>query len=147
MVDRVAREEITETFLRRLGQASGVSAVPAGRATRKEARDRAKSEREAFVVLFQIEEDSFAAGSSSRSDPRTFVIRTYVFAPQTGDLKYQDTIHQRTYRDTATIGGVRIPVPTRTVERYPSELQLKQAARDAADRLLRRFNVVLPPDR
>jgi len=147
-IDRVSREDITQTFLRRLEQASGVSAAPAGRATRKEAHDRAKSERDAFVVLFQIEEDSFAAGSSSRSDPRTFVIRTYVFAPQTGGLKYQDTIHQRPYRETATIGGIRVPVPGgRRIERYPSELQLQQAARDAADRLLRRFNVTLPPDR
>jgi hypothetical protein len=146
-IDRMTRQDITDAFVRRMSQAAGVSASSSGRATRQEARDRARSEREAFIVLFQIEEDSFAAGSSSRSDPRTFVIRTYVFAPQTGDLKFQDTVHQRPYRESATIGGIRVPVPNRRIERYPSELQLQQAARDAADRLLRRFNITLPPER
>jgi hypothetical protein len=149
-IDRATRNDLTEAFLRRLGQASGVSVAPAGRGGRREARDRAKTEREAFVVVFQVEEDTFASGRTGvggRSDPRTFVIRTYVFAPGSGDLKYQDTTHQRPYRETATVGGVRIPVPGRRIERYPSELELQQAARDAADRLLSRFNVILPPDR
>ncbi len=64
------------------------------------------------------------------------------------DLKFSDVIYQRPYRETATVGGVRIPVPggTRRIERYPSQLQLEQAARDAADSLLMRFGVRLPPD-
>jgi hypothetical protein len=36
-------------------------------------------------------------------------------------------------------------VPTRRVERYPSQRELEQAARDAADRLLARFQVTPPP--
>ena len=52
---------------------------------------------------------------------------------------------QRPYRDTATIGGVRVPVPSRRMERYPSQLQLEQAARDSADRLLSRFQITPPP--
>jgi hypothetical protein len=149
-IDRMTRNDLTEAFLRRLGQASGVSAAPAGRGSRKEARDRAKTEREAFVILFQVEEDNFASGRATtpgRTDPRNFVIRTYVYAPQSGDLKYQDTTYQRPYRERATIGGVRVPVPGRRIERYPSELELQQAAHDAADRLLSRFNIILPPDR
>ena len=148
-IDNVSRGEITETFLRRLGQSGAVSAKPAGRGSRKEARDRAKVESEAFVVLFELEEDRFDSSPGvGREDARTLVIRTSVFEPKTAGLKYTDTIHQRPYRDTATVGGVRIPVPGgRRVQRYPSELQLKQAAADAADRLMRRFNVILPRDR
>jgi hypothetical protein len=41
---------------------------------------------------------------------------------------------------------VRVPVPTRRVERYPSQNQLEQAARDAADRLLSRFQITPPPE-
>jgi hypothetical protein len=147
-LDSVSRGEITETFLRRLGQSGAVSVKPAGRGSRKEARDRAKAETEAFVVLFELEEDRFGSSPGvGREDARTLVIRTSVFEPKTAGLKYTDTIHQRPYRETATVGGIRIPVPGRRVERYPSELQLKQAAADAADRLMRRFNIILPPER
>lgn len=148
-VDNIARGEITEAFLRRLGQSSAVSVAPAGRGSRKEARDRAKAEPETFVVLFELDEDRFdSSPGTGRADTRTLIIRTSVFEPRTGNLKYTDTIHQRPYRETATVGGIRIPVPGgRRVQRYPSELQLRQAARDAADRLMQRFNVILPPDR
>jgi len=75
------------------------------------------------------------------------VIRTYVYEPKTGAIKYVDTVYQRPYRSTATIGGVRVPVPsTRRIEQYPSQLQLEQAARDAADRLMSRFHITPPPE-
>ena len=83
-----------------------------------------------------------------RADSRSLLLKTYVYAPKSGDLKYADTIYQRPYRDTATVGGVRIPVPggSRRVERYPSQSQLEQAARDTADRLMAHFNITPPPD-
>ena len=74
------------------------------------------------------------------------MLRTYVYTPKTGDLKYSDTMYQRPYQDSARIGGVRVPVPSRRIERYPSQLQLEQAARDAADRLLSRFQITPPPE-
>ena len=85
------------------------------------------------------------------SDPtsmntRGMVLRTYVYTPKTADLKYHDTIFQRPYQDSARIGGVRVPVPSRRTERYPSQHQLEQAARDAADRLLSRFQITPPPE-
>ena len=80
------------------------------------------------------------------TDKRGLALRTYVYTPKTGDLKYSDTMFQRPYRDTARVGGVRVPVPTRRVERYPSQYQLEQAARDSADRLLSRFQITPPPE-
>lgn len=143
--------DVADAFVQRLGQSSAVSVSPAGRGARKEARDRAKTESETFVVLFQIEEENVMGqgGRAGRPDERSLVIRTYTFAPKTGDLKYQDVIYQRPYQESATIGGVRVPLPTtgRRMERYPSELQLRQAAQDAADRLMMRFSVILPPNR
>lgn len=148
-IDRFAREDVLEAFTRRLGQSSSVEVAPGGKGTRKDARDRAKSESETYVVLFHLEEEAADRGMQSigRADTRTLVIRLYVFEPKTGNLKYSDVIHQRPYRDTATIGGVRVPVPGRRIERYPSERELKQAAHDAADRLMSRFHVILPPER
>ena len=150
-LDYMARDDIWKEFLERLGKSRAVSVTQGGKATRGEALKRAKLERETYVVLFEMQEERDMGGDASigRVDSRNLLLKTYVYAPQTGSLKYADTIYQRPYRDTATIGGVRIPVPggSRGIERYPSQRQLEQAAREAADRLLARFNVVLPPER
>jgi hypothetical protein len=147
-LDYMARDDIWKEFLERLGKARAVSVTQGGKGTRGQARERAKSEHETYVVLFQLEEEREMNGASTgRVDSRSLLLKTYVYAPKTGDLKYADTIYQRPYRETATIGGVRVPVPgTSRVERYPSQRQLEQAARDAADRLMSRFGVMLPPD-
>lgn len=83
--------------------------------------------------------------SIGRVDSRRLLIKAYVYEPKTGDLKFVDTTFQRPARETATVGPVRIPVPTRRVERYPSQAQLEQAARDSADHLMSRFHI-RPPD-
>jgi hypothetical protein len=148
-LDYMARDDIWKEFLERLGKSRAVSFTQGGKATRGEALKRAKLEREAYVVLFQMEEERESMGDASigRVDSRNLLLKTYVYAPQTGSLKYADTIYQRPYRDTATVGGVRIPVPGgRRIERYPSQRQLEQAAREAADRLMSHFSVMLPPD-
>ena len=147
-LDYMARDDIWKEFLERLGKARAVSVSQGGKGTRGQARERAKSERETYVVLFQLEEErEMNSASTGRVDSRSLLLKTYVYAPKTGDLKYADTIYQRPYRETATIGGVRVPVPgAGRIERYPSQRQLEQAARDAADRLMSRFGVMLPPD-
>jgi hypothetical protein len=147
-LDYGAKQAVMETFMRRLGQSRAVSVSSGGKGGRKDARDRAKKERETFVVLFEMEEERAAMGEASvgRVDSRTLLLKTYVYAPESGDLKYTDTIMQRPYRPSTTVGGVRVPVPGRRVEQYPSQLQLEQAARDAADRLMSRFGVRPPSD-
>lgn len=146
-VDFRAREDVMDSFMHRLGQARAVAASYQGHGNRKEARDRAKAERDAYVILFEIDEDTMAGGPRmGQSDMRTLVVKTYVYAPKTGDLKFTDTVYQRPYHETARIGGIPVPVPTRRIEQYPSQLQLEQAARDAADRLMQRFGVILQPD-
>jgi hypothetical protein len=147
-LDYMARDDIWKEFIDRLSKSRAVSVTQGGKATRGEARARAKAERDTYIVLFELEEErEMNDAGVGRVDSRTLLLKTYVYAPKTGDLKFTDTIYQRPYRQTATIGGVRVPVPgTRRIERYPSQLQLEQAARDAADRLMARFNVILPPD-
>jgi hypothetical protein len=140
MIDSFARDGVSEQFLRRLGQSQAVSVTNAGAGTRSEARKRAKDESAAYVVLFQLDEEGYGGGTGG-TNSRSLVIRTLVYAPKTGDLKYTDTVYQRPYRPTARVGGIPVPVPTRGIERYPSQHELEQAARDAADRLLGRFNI------
>ncbi|HVF55830.1 MAG TPA: hypothetical protein VM934_06745 [Pyrinomonadaceae bacterium] len=147
-IDNISKEIVADGFMKRLGQTQSVGLKRAGRGGRKEARERAKNEKESHVVLLQLEEESSDRGiqSMSRPDPRTLVVRTYVYAPVSGDLKYTDRVSQRPYRQSGTIGGVRVPLPGGRSERYPAEYQLEQAARDAADHLMSRFNVILPPE-
>jgi hypothetical protein len=143
--DSLARDGVAAAFFERLKQVGrSVEVKDGGKARRQEARERAKKEEVAYVVFFQMDETGMSTGANS--DTRGLALRTYVYTPKTADLKYSDTMFQRPYRDTATIGGVRVPVPTRRMERYPSQFQLEQAARDAADRLLSRFQIAPPPE-
>ena len=143
--DTLARDGVNAAFFERLRRAGrDVEVKDGGKGRRTEARERAKKEEVAYVVFFQMDETG--VGGTSSTDTRGLVLRTYVYTPKTGDLKYSDTMFQRPYRDTATIGGVRVPVPSRRIERYPSQHQLEQAARDAADRLLSRFQITPPPE-
>ena len=142
--DTLAQDGVNRAFFERLKQVGrDIDVKDGGKGRRGEARERAKKEEIAYVVFFQMEETGYTGSST---DTRGLVLRTYVYTPKTGDLKYSDTIFQRPYYDSARIGGVRVPVPTRRVERYPSQHQLEQAARDAADRLLSRFSITPPPE-
>jgi len=146
IVDPLARDGVAKNFLRRLGASAAVSVTDGGRGRRQEARARAKEQEKAYVVLFELDEKAYGSGVGRGGDPRALVVRTYVYTPKAGDLKYTDIVYQRPYRQTARVGGLPIPVPTRTIERYPSQHELEQAARDAADRLLSRFQISPPPD-
>ena len=143
-IDSLAQDGVSRAFVERLRQAGrDVEVKEGGKGRRNEARERAKKEETAYVVFFQLDETGMGTTSA---DSRGLALRTYVYTPKTGDLKYSDTMFQRPYQDTARIGGVRVPVPSRRIERYPSQYQLEQAARDAADRLLSRFNITPPPE-
>lgn len=144
-IDSLARDGVNAAFGQRLRQTASVEVTDGGKGGRGEARARAKKEEKAYVVLFQLDEQAGDL-SMGRADSRTLVLRTFVYTPQTGDLKFTDTIYQRPAYDSVGVGGVRVPVPTRRVERYPSQRELEQAARDAADRLLSRFQVTPPPE-
>ncbi|MFL6256243.1 MAG: hypothetical protein ACJ74T_14640 [Pyrinomonadaceae bacterium] len=144
--DSLMRDGVAAAFFERMKQAAGhgVEVKDGGKGRRPEARELAKKEESAFVVFFQMEETGMNTGANT--DTRGLVLRTYVYTPKTADLKYSDTVFQRPYQDSARIGGVRVPVPTRGMDRYPSQHQLEQAARDAADRLLSRFSITPPPE-
>ena len=148
--DPITRRDVVESFAKRLGSSPSIAVSSGGRGTRSDARRRAQSERTAYVVLVSLEADNGSGEVIRRpgqEENRTLVVRTAVFEPKTGTIKYTDTIFQRPVRDTVSVGGVRLPIPTRTrtVTRYPSERELRQAAHEAADRLLSRFLQITPP--
>ncbi len=144
-IDPLARDGVGRAFVQRLGLSQAVEIKEGGRGGRSEARDAAKKQEKAYVVLFQLDEQA-GDMSMGRADSRTLVIRTFVYTPKTGDLKFTDTVYQRPYYGTSRVGGIPVPVRTPRVDRYPSQHELEQAARDAADRLLSRFQVSAPQD-
>lgn len=147
-VDYTARRIVLSAFVARLDQSSVVAVTRGGRLTRKEARDRAKTEKEAFVVLVELEEelDNISTrGGRARPEDRLLVIKSYVYTPATGDLKFTDRFVARPYDSRASVGGVRVPVPSGGT--YGLEAQFERAGRDAAQRLLSRFDITLPPER
>lgn len=145
-VDYTARRIVLGGFAARLDQSAVVTVTRGGRATRKEARDRAKSEKESFVVLIELEEeyDGINMRGGSRPEDRLLVIKSYVYTPATGDLKFTDRFVARPYDTRASVGGVRVPVPSGGG--YGLEAQFERAGRDAAQRLLSRFQITLPPE-
>lgn len=150
-VDFNAEEVLMDGFMDRLTRSKDLSASRSDkRISRKDAQEIAKTERESHVVLLELEEDIGArGGGAGQTDTRTLAVKTYVYESGTGTLKFVDQTSQRPYRgQTTSIGGIRLPLPTpRTrIERFPGELTLEQAARDAADRLMHRFNLRPPPD-
>jgi hypothetical protein len=149
--DNIMRAEVVESFAARLRRAPSISVAGGGRGSRSDARTRAKAESTAYVVLVAVE-DVYGGGGGSgprgsqQERNRSLSVRISVFEPKTGALKYTDTIHQRPVRATVGVGGIGLPVPTRTISRYPAQLELRQAAHDAADRLLSRFKIAAPPE-
>lgn len=154
-VDFNVEDVLMDGFMDRLTRSRDLTASRGGkRISRKEAQEVARTESQSHVVLVELEED-IGAGSGrgtgvGRTDTRSLAVKTYVYEVGTGALKFVDQTSQRPYRgQTTSIGGIRLPLPTpRTtrIERFPGELQLEQAARDAADRIMQRFNLRLPPD-
>ncbi len=153
-VDRFVAETVMDAFMERLTRNKDLSASRGATITLQDARKRAKDEIDSYIVVVEFEEDRLGVGGGqqtgdpARRDTRTLSIKTYIYEPKTGALKYVDQTRQRPYRQSTTIGGVRLPLPgpSRRIERFPNELQLEQAARDSADRVMLRFNLRLPPD-
>jgi len=103
---------------------------------RGDAVKRAKAEKDAFVVLLKIRSDT--AIENPTPDPNDLSIEYVVFAPTTA--KVVTTGHS--YPGNVRKGGVSIPVnPGRGNNAMYLEQLLRQAAQDAAERILNALHV------
>lgn len=96
---------------------------------RGEAVKRAKEEKEAYVVLIELRTE-FATSSRDSSE---LYIQYWVFAPVTGKSITSGRTYQQAYRTGPVIAGPR--TTGRTNAPY-TEILLKRAAREAAERIL-----------
>lgn len=119
----------------RLDDSSAVRVVPvSGNFNRSDAIRRAKKEEAAYVVLLELEEESRIVITTTI---RETSIQYSVFSPTTAKLK----AFGRTYPQVARGGGV-ILRPRR--DDIYGDYQLQQAARHAAEKILKAFDLPLP---
>jgi hypothetical protein len=98
---------------------------------RSEAIRRAKAEKEAYVVLFELETDSRTAVTVTVTD---LSLQYTVFSPTTAKLK----AFGRTYPQATRKGGVIVSPGS---DRIYGDYKLQQAARQAAEKILDAFHL------
>ena len=137
------------SFVERLKQSPAVEviSVPAD-VTRKEAIDRAKhNEQNAYVVWLRIEVDTAdteLATAGAPINPGCLNINYTVFSPQTAKVKAQGKVYQRGYAPNSCVAKMGSPIPPREPMHLPNEYRIRIAGSDAANRVLKAFDLELP---
>jgi len=103
-----------------------------GDITRSDAIRRAKSEKEAYVVLVEVSMNRMAGASDGE-----WRLSYWVFSPVTAKIKTSGTTYPQMYRNR---GGILNP---RRPSIYGDDYQLQEASRDAAERILKAFHLQL----
>jgi hypothetical protein len=110
---------------------------------RTEAIKRAKTEESVYIVLLKLDTDLIDTQTPTMGgvDLSRLIIRYTVYAPVTGKTKLEGAVYQQQYR--VGRGGIGLPSPKRNNPLY-SDYLLKEAARDAANRVLEAFRTYQP---
>lgn len=144
-IPRYIFDSVREVFIQRLREASAINVMAGEELHRSEAIKRAKAEQSTHVVLLELEADTFDPRSSGGNiDESRLFVRYTVFAPSTGKVMLEGRAYQQQYRTGR--GGVGLPSPRRNNPLY-SDYLLKEAARQAANRVLESFSVYRPRER
>lgn len=133
---------VTETILHscadRLHEPESVTVEVVQRdMARGEAISRAKREKDSYVVWLQLRSDSLRSNSQT-VDLNDLVLEYWVFSPTTADVKTSGRTYPQAYRRRGVI------VNPRTSGIYGDYL-LREAAQDAAERILAAFRVRTSP--
>jgi hypothetical protein len=117
-------DSIRASFVKRLGEFSGVTVTSIGDLKRSDAVKRAKGEKEALVVLLHFDIDSFQEGTIIL-DSRDLEVMYAVFAPRSGKQQSKGKVY---YQE---VGGGRLRKsewPNGTPIRITTELAGIEAA-------------------
>jgi hypothetical protein len=134
-------ETVLQSCSRRLDDSQGVHVdVASKEMTRSDAVNRARAEKEAYVVWLQLRRDAYAGGNSNLD---SIYVEYTVFEPTTAKVKTQGNCYQGIYR---TGGVVLSPKTSGRNNTVITEGRLKDAAREAAERILKALHVALPSD-
>ena len=130
-------DAVLQSCANRINEASTVALdVSEKQMNRGEAIKIAKSQKEGYVAALRLRSDAIDAGSTSNQNIDLYVEYT-VFAPGTAKVVSSGHAYQR----VGKTGSILSKIPTaRTSGVYTEEL-LKQAGRDAADKILDALHV------
>ncbi len=136
-------ETVLQACASRLDEAPAVEVDVSHRdVNRGEAIKRAKAEKEAYVVWMHLRSDTATAGVER--DPNQLFVEYVVYSPTTAKLATSGRTYQRAYGTGPVIMTPR--VPGRASWPY-IEQALKQAGREAAERILAALKTELPSGR
>lgn len=136
-------DTVLENCVRRLAEAAEIIPNAVGRGMdRVDAVRRAKAEKEGYVVWLQIESDVVDSRKQQKNGPDELYVRYTIFEPQTAKVKQSGRTHQQIYKT----GGGGVSTSTKNSAVY-SEYALKQAAREAAERILDAFEIRVRDER
>lgn len=135
-----AYEGVLRSVAERLADAPSVHVGGAqSEMNRSEAIQKAKAEKEAYVVFLELRVDSMTGDSRNGGTNDDLSIEYWVFAPTTAKVATSGGTYTRSQRS-------RVLIPGRTSSVY-GDRYLNQAAQEAADRILAHFRLHAPPNR
>jgi hypothetical protein len=135
-------DTVLDNCVRRLNEAAEINATPSGRGmSRADAGTKAKAEKEAYVVFLQIESDITPSAKQAKKGPDELYVRYTIFEPATARIKQWGRTHQQIYKTGQ--GGVSTSSKSSPVY---SEYALRQAAKEAAERVLEAFEIKIRDD-
>ena len=132
-------DTVLRSCAQRLNDSSAKADVADRSMNRGEAVKKAKDEKEAYVVLLQLKYDNMSNSSNTIYD---LIVEYVVFAPTTAKI----VTSGRAYLGANQKGAV-IPRTTGGTTAMYTELLLKRAGEEAAERILHALHVgILPPN-
>jgi hypothetical protein len=133
------QQTIFNSFMKRLGTSSSLKVIGEEDMNRSEAIKRAKTETERFVVWLSIGLD--AQGVIGQDSLSSLTVEYIVFTPTTGKTKSQGRVYPQLRKPRGIIG---LPLPE---GRIPDEIALRRSGEEAAERVIKSFNLPIPPNR
>ena len=129
-------DTVLDNVIRRLGDAEIVFANSGGKMTRGDASKAAKQEKARWVVNLEIRSIYADSGRQVKNNQDELVISYAVMEPETAKIKHSGVTRQDIYQNGR--GGISVPSKNGGVY---SEYSIKQAAIEAADRILSDFDI------
>jgi len=130
-------DTVLDNCIRRLGEADIVMPTSAGSdMNRGAAIKAAKQETVRYVVLLHIGSEYADAGKQVKNGQDELYVDYTVFEPETAKVKAAGRAHQHIYQTGR--GGISLPSKNSPIY---SEYAIREAAREAADRILERFDI------
>lgn len=135
-------DTVLDNCIRRLGESETVFAASAGnKMDRADAIKAARHETARYVVSLEVGSEYADAGKEVKKGTDELYVKYIIFEPETGKIKQSGRTQQRIYQTGK--GGVSSPSKNGAVY---SEYAVKQAAREAADRILGAFDIKVRED-